>query len=356
METRQMYLTSGHPNRPGDKITIKGVVVHWTANESRGAEAIANRNYFNRAWKGTLDSPKESDGSNFRWASAHLNVDDTKLVECLPWKKGEAEMGYHVGGIYRPGICEKLGTDYPNDATIGLEICVNSDGNFAVAYANAIKVIAMMLKEHGLGINDLYRHYDITGKLCPGFHTQDAYAQKYLGTTASIAWADFKASVSKELTPPEPQYYKVYQQGALYNQYTTGEGAEANAKILFIFSGGKDATIYAANLDGTPLYTPAKHPSDFPQFQPKPAPPKEFYRLMYEGKQQGAYSVVANGELAAKDLYRKTKSPNIVLNNPDGTAYYTPFEHPEDFPDLIVDGLDADTQKAVFEYLKKKFQ
>jgi N-acetylmuramoyl-L-alanine amidase CwlA len=267
METKRMYIDAGHPNRPGTKIKVTGVVVHWTANEGKGADAIANRNYFNR--KPT---------ANFAHASAHLNVDDTRLVECLPWKKGEAEMGYHVGASkYMSGIQTKLGNSYPNAATIGLEICVNSDGDFSKAYANAIKVTAMMLKEHGLGLDDMHRHYDVTGKLCPGFHTQDSYAKKYLNTTASVAWAAFKQAVAEELNPaPAPQYYKVYIDGALYKyQFATSDAAEECAKYLYKLNGGTNKTIRATSPDGTTIYTPHLHPEDFPEYEVKPDPIKE---------------------------------------------------------------------------------
>lgn len=279
MLIKQLYIDRNHPNRPGTKISkVTGIVVHWTANEGKGADAVANRNYFARTFKGTKADAKEANGTDFRYASAHLNVDDTELVECLPWKKGEAEVGYHVGATtYMSGIQSKLGNSYPNAATIGLEICVNSDGDFKKAYENALLVIVMMLKEHGLGINNLYRHYDITGKACPGFFTDNGYAQKYLGTTAAQAWTNFKAQVTELLNgKPTPQYYKVYIDGALYKyQFETADGAEGCAKWLFQESGGKNQTIKAVNPDGSALYTPYLHPEDFPEFQPKPEPKPE---------------------------------------------------------------------------------
>lgn len=183
MDYKVQYITNT-VNRPRTKISkVKGVVVHWTANLNKGADAQANRNYFQ---------------NTTRAASAHLNVDDKELIACLPWKKGEAEVGYHVGAkVYKPGIVNKLGK--PNYSTIGLEICVNSDGDFKKAYANGVAVIAMMLKEHDLGIENLYRHYDITGKSCPGFFVDNGYAKQFLGTTADKAYAEFKADVAKAL-------------------------------------------------------------------------------------------------------------------------------------------------------------
>jgi N-acetylmuramoyl-L-alanine amidase CwlA len=279
MQTKQLYLPSGHINRPGTKITVTGVVVHWTANEAKGADAVANRNYFGRAYRtvnGEHYEVAKVDGKDvpFRSASAHLNVDDTELVEVLPWKKGQAEMGYHVGAkTYIKGITDKLGTTYPNNKTIGLEICVNSDGDFTKAYANGIKVIAMMLKEHGLGIDKLFRHYDVTGKACPGFFTDKTYATKYLKTTPDAAWAAFKTAVSKELSgtatvAPEKAatpFWNVYQGGKVVGTYYAQDAALTAAKQLHVAAGGKDTTIYVNASTGGTIYTPSKHPEDFPE-------------------------------------------------------------------------------------------
>jgi N-acetylmuramoyl-L-alanine amidase CwlA len=333
VDTKTLYIDQGHPDRPGTKLNkVTGVIVHWTANEENGANAVANRNYFNRAWKGTQDNAFEiNDDANgnpvkFRYASAHLNVDDHQLVECLPWKKGEAEMGYHVGAAnYISGICDKLGDTYPNRVTIGLEICVNADGDFKKAYANGVIVIAMILKEHGLGIDSLFRHYDITGKLCPGFFTQDPYASKYFGagSMAQAMYAKFRSDVQAALSPV-PINFKVYQQGQLYKyQFTAQDGAIGCAKQLFMDSQFRDATIYVTTPTGATIYTPFKHAEDFTQ--------AASYKLYQAGKVQSSYFDQAAAIAATKVLYIKTKDASVTLNNPDGTPLYTPSKHPQDF-------------------------
>ncbi|GEB33715.1 N-acetylmuramoyl-L-alanine amidase [Brevibacillus parabrevis] len=84
MEITEMLLTNPTAG-PGTKMVPKGLVIHWTANERKGADAVANRNYFN---KPTTE------------ASAHYIVDDWQIVRCLP----EIEMGYHVGAkSYKSG-------------------------------------------------------------------------------------------------------------------------------------------------------------------------------------------------------------------------------------------------------------
>jgi len=152
-------LIGGH-NRPGRKIDPKYLVIHWTANESKGANAMANRNYFN---------------STDRSASAHYLVDCTQIVRALP----ETELGYHVGAKkYVHPSCR-------NSNSVGIEMCVNSDGDFAKMRANTIELAADVCRRHGIDpTTHMIRHYDVTGKDCPHFYVVDP-----------AGWAQFKAEV-----------------------------------------------------------------------------------------------------------------------------------------------------------------
>ncbi|UED72088.1 N-acetylmuramoyl-L-alanine amidase, partial [Brevibacillus sp. HD3.3A] len=152
----------------------------------KGADAVANRNYFN---KPTTE------------ASAHYIVDDRQIIRCLP----ETEMGYHVGAkSYKPEALKQL-SSYPNNCTIGIEMCVNQDGDFRAMYKRTVELAADILKRHGWGADKLWRHYDITGKNCPAYFVADDYARKYTGLTAAQAWAKFKADVEQALKPnPQP--------------------------------------------------------------------------------------------------------------------------------------------------------
>ena len=185
MQITDMLLTNKNA-RPGTKITPRGLVIHWTANEGKGANAVANRNYFN---KPTTE------------ASAHYIVDDKQIVRCLP----ENEMGYHVGAKqYKPEAVAKL-SSYPNNCTIGIEMCVNADGNFQETYRRTVELAADILKRHGWGVDRLWRHFDITGKNCPAYFVSDDYGRKYTGLTAAQAWAKFKDDVQRKLVTANPQ-------------------------------------------------------------------------------------------------------------------------------------------------------
>lgn len=151
----QEKLLTGY-NRPKKKLKKrKGIVVHWTANTDRGADALAHYSYFNR---------EKTDNV---YGSAHYVVDDSNIYRFIP----DDEYAYHVGAhTYKPIVYSKLGVphgDSPNYYTIGIEMCVNSDGNFVKTRQNTIDLIRYLCDKYNLGRKDLYRHFDITGKDCP---------------------------------------------------------------------------------------------------------------------------------------------------------------------------------------------
>lgn len=140
---------------------VKAIVVHWTANQSKGANAQANRNYFNNGAPGP--------GGTFRPASAHYLVDSNTIIQALP----DTEVGFHCGdkplGQYKPAGKEMIkGTRLtPNYFTIGLELCANADGNWTETCDNGAMLAATLLYKHGLDLANLLRHFDVTGKKCP---------------------------------------------------------------------------------------------------------------------------------------------------------------------------------------------
>ena len=137
---------------------VRAIVAHWTANTDRGADAQANRNYFNNGSPG----PKGA----FRAASAHYCVDDHSIIQSLP----DHEVGFHVGAnTYLPAGIELIrGTSLtPNHFTVGFEMCVNVDGDWSKTYDNSARLAAWLLLKHNLGVDQLLRHHDITGKDCP---------------------------------------------------------------------------------------------------------------------------------------------------------------------------------------------
>ena len=144
-------------NRVLRKTAIKYIVIHDTGNKSKGANADAHFNYFN--------------GGN-RNSSADFFVDDKKILQINDYKKYYT---YQCGdGKGKYGIT--------NSNSLGIEICVNSDGDYNKAYDNAVELTKYLMKELNIPIERVVRHYDASHKNCPASMSGDQW----------LLWHNFK--------------------------------------------------------------------------------------------------------------------------------------------------------------------
>ena len=167
--------------RPGTKRAKKWIVIHETGNRSKGSDAKGHSAYL-----------KNLAAENNTYVSWHYTVDDKCAYHHIP----DDEVAYHASDGSREG-----GGNY---AGIGIEICVNSDGDFAKARDNAAWLAAKLLKEHDLPISAVKQHYDFAPdkKNCPEtirnkglWNSFLAAVQKYYGGTSSTtttATKDFR--------------------------------------------------------------------------------------------------------------------------------------------------------------------
>lgn len=130
---KNLKLTSGLGN-PCNYITI-----HETANTSRGADAAAHANLQARG--------------NARNASWQWQVDDKAAIQSYP---DEAKC-WHAGDGTGPG----------NMQSIGIEICVNRDGNYAKALINAAILVRDLMVKHDIPLSRVVQHHHWSGKNCP---------------------------------------------------------------------------------------------------------------------------------------------------------------------------------------------
>lgn len=149
---------------------VKGVVIHYTANENKGADANAHYRYIN-------NNPKIA-------AFAHYFVDSKNgIVEMIP----SNELAYHVGSKTYTTTGKKLmeGGYSPNNFLIGIEMCVNKDGNFTKTYDYTVMLAKHLLNLYGLDESNLYRHYDITRKNCPAMLINEKKWSKFKNNVAN---------------------------------------------------------------------------------------------------------------------------------------------------------------------------
>lgn len=142
----------------------KYIVIHYTAGgSSKSGTAMATRNVFLQ-----------------RAASADFVVDDATIVQINPdprnyycWAVGDKKNPYTGGG--------RLNGIASNRNVISIEICstlakgtspmaANHDGWTFTKQAvdNALHLTRYLMKQYGIPRDNVIRHYDVTGKLCPG--------------------------------------------------------------------------------------------------------------------------------------------------------------------------------------------
>lgn len=187
MKIRYDLLTPNPYSRPQYKLEeVRGIVIHYVANPM--SRDIDNRNFFNNRKYG-------NDG----YGSAHEIIDlDGSIVICIP----DNEIAYHVGAnSYMDGIFKKLNTTYPNSALYGIEFTHpdwTGKPNDITYQALVIRTANLCNKYNLNPLEDLYRHYDITGKNCPKYYVNNP-----------DEWNKFKQEVSDYMANNSLEKWKV---------------------------------------------------------------------------------------------------------------------------------------------------
>lgn len=139
---QQDIIPAGRRNRPGGRNPDIYITIHETGNTDAGADAEAHGKYL---------TGSAGEASLTSW---HYTVDDHAIVQHLP----DNETAYHAGDG-----ASGLG----NAQSIGVEICVNADGDFGAAKANAAALVRLLMAEHGIPLGNIKQHHDWNGKNCP---------------------------------------------------------------------------------------------------------------------------------------------------------------------------------------------
>lgn len=153
--------TTGYTNRP-----INYIVVHYTAGSTSKAGSARNTAIM-------FSNPTV-------YASADYIVDDETIVQFNPdvknrfcWHCGDNKNPYSMGGKFH-GKCT-------NANSIGIEVCSTNPNWQASDQANckkwsftdkvvtnAAELVKYLMQTYNIPIERVIRHYDVTGKLCPG--------------------------------------------------------------------------------------------------------------------------------------------------------------------------------------------
>ena len=156
---KKALLTVNKNSRPGIKLRkIKGIVIHYTANPASTAQQ--NRDYFN-----------DLQDTHITSASSHFVIGlDGEIIQCVPtW-----EIAY--------------ASNDRNKDTVSIECChPDETGELNQAtYQSLVQLTAWLSEKFELNKDDIIRHYDITGKICPKYFVEH-----------EDAWNTFKDAVQK---------------------------------------------------------------------------------------------------------------------------------------------------------------
>lgn len=161
---------------------IRYIVIHYTGND--GDAAANNAAYYQ---------------SNTVEASAHYFVDDTTVWRSVPdlmtaWAVGGKK--YASCGSTGGGSLHGIVT---NANSISVELCDTAkDGTYRASeatLANAAALVVELMKQYKIPLENVVRHFDVTGKLCPSYMVD---ADK---------WAEFKDRIARRAADNIPAAY-----------------------------------------------------------------------------------------------------------------------------------------------------
>ena len=129
--------------------------------------------------------------STYREASWNYQVDQGVIYQSFE----DTMACWHAGGTHPSEIYAHC-----NSSSIGIEMCINVDGNYDGSMHHDTKLVAMLCYKYNLTVDNIKRHYDMSGKECPAYMirtnrwsqflewtTMELNAIKYL-RDATVTW------------------------------------------------------------------------------------------------------------------------------------------------------------------------
>lgn len=155
-----------------------------------------------------------------RIASVHFFVDDNEIIQV-----GELDLGAQHCSNYAM-----------HKRSIAIEMCLMPDAETVTdqTEANAIWLVKQLMAQFGLGHSDVIRHYDVTGKLCPGQFQDDDWAR----------WWNFKSKLTQQEEQPMIKWTDAELQDGRYMLLSAQSGKAldldvANNRVIIYRAHGK---------------------------------------------------------------------------------------------------------------------
>lgn len=167
------YMPTSNRRQVGAKrnhSAIRYLVVHDTGNTSTGAGAMSHYRYLQGAQ---------------RYGSAHYYLDDKMIIQTI----GDSFTAWAIGDKWGYKNNPNRVVDAKNANSISIELCINSDIDKAKAYKNLLELVKNLMKKFNIPPSRVIRHFDATGKTCPGSWSGQNWAK----------WWAFKEDIKKPI-------------------------------------------------------------------------------------------------------------------------------------------------------------
>ena len=149
---------------------IKYLVIHDTGNTTKGSDAKSHYRYLQAAT---------------RYGSAHYYLDDKQIIQTI----GDSLVAWSIGDKWGYANNPNRIKDALNSNSLSVELCINSDIDKAKAYKNLVELTKNLMKKFNISPNRVIRHFDATGKICPGSWSGNNWAK----------WWQFKEDIQKPI-------------------------------------------------------------------------------------------------------------------------------------------------------------
>lgn len=171
---------------------VKFIVIHYTGNYSKGADALAHYRYLQRAT---------------RYGSAHYFVDDRQIIQVI----GDSLVAWSVGDNQGYGRYLNGCTNYNS---ISIEMCVNKDADLVQTYKNVLELTKNLMVKFNVPASNVVRHYDVSRKDCPHNFRANNWALWWQFKTQINEPIEYKMDLSKSSefgakAPDKPKTHEV---------------------------------------------------------------------------------------------------------------------------------------------------
>ena len=212
---------------------ILWIVVHESGMPTAGSDAkLLAEIQYDRAY-----GKRASAGASWNYQVDEKGIYQSFADEVYCW---------HAGGDYGKWL------PYRNSNSIGIEMCINQDGNYDGAMHQDAKLIAYLMHKYNLNFDNVVRHHDTSGKECPSYMLRTNRYGEFLQMIAKEYVAmQYLSDAVVTWTVSRPDLFEVAQNGLMYAKaVSSATEVTVTLKVekgTYVYNGTSTFTLHPAS-------------------------------------------------------------------------------------------------------------